>query len=131
MRRPPKPKRKMGAEDRLGSKKDGLRWPWKWPKWSFNEHWAQNCWHGGPGYQVASAEKHTRFGPLKVESVNWNDSYEGLVELNGDTIATSRGHKTRIESQRAAEKLIDVLAEMYGRLSSNPDEPGGAATVGV
>ena len=46
----------------VGTTKDGLKWKWKWPRWDFDKY----QWHGGPGYQTASANKTIMIGDCDV-----------------------------------------------------------------
>ena len=128
----PKPKRTCPKCDRLGTKEDGLKWTWKWPIWEWDNSPGQMCWHGGPGYQIASAEETIDVEckqTVTLECIEWaggNDghSYEGRVSLCGNEMCSSRisfedGFATRIEAQRAAEEMVMKLGYCLYTLNRN------------
>lgn len=122
-----KPKRDCPACDRLGTKKDGLKWKWKWPKWQWDEH--QRCWHGGPGYQIATAEETINVEceqTVTLECCHWHKkdgghSYEGSVSIGSNPVCTTSipfeyGFKTRLEAQQAAEEMVMKLGLCLSKL---------------
>lgn len=111
-----KPKRDYPATDRLGTMKDGLKWKWKWPKWVYSD---SHHWHGGPGYQTASAEKTTVYPHSKItimlECIRWCGDggyyYEAGIRISGNRVVSShvpfeKGYKSRLDAQLAAERLV-------------------------
>ncbi len=122
-----KPKRDLPACDRLGTKKDGLKWKWRWPKW----HWIDSdyCWHGGPGYQIATATETIDVEceqDVKLTCVQWPEdngySYEATVTIADNMACSShvpfeKGFATRLEAQRSAEEMVMKLGQQLYRLN--------------
>lgn len=93
------------GKDRKGTKRDGLRYQWKWlmrcrlsgvPQGDKRRLPCQSC----------EAEVRTRLGWWTFRAVDWHDSYEAQVELKYALTLSEKGLPTRLAAQHRAEALV-------------------------
>ena len=111
--------------DRMGNKRDGLRFKWEWVKrgrlstggsgqWRYpnKRHPCQSC-------EVVLSDIVTlpNRPNFILEAVQWHGpTYEGRVELNRELITSQDGFKTRLEAQQAAEELLYTFLQCGDQL---------------
>lgn len=127
MTRPRKPKREYGPADRLGREKDGLRWKWRWPPW--HQCGTDPILHGGPGFQVASAEHTIRIAgdeyTVKLRTVRWegvagqDPYYQAEVSFRGAHLIEVNELPTRLDAQRKAESLFAEIGAVFTSLQND------------
>lgn len=89
---------------------EGLRWQWRWLM--------QRDLSGADPKdlrrlpcQVCFAKTTTKLGTWRFEAIDWHDSYEARVELNGKHVVSKQNLCSRAEAQRCAEYLIIEFAK--------------------
>jgi len=89
------------GNDRKGTKRDGLRFTWKWVKQcglsgaDRNDHRRLPC-------QTCSAE----VGDFTFEATDWHDRYEATVDYNNKAFLHGSYFPTRLQAQLHAETMI-------------------------
>ena len=96
----------------------GLKWKWQW---------LMQCELSGADQkdrrrlpcQVCFAEVTTEAGTWTFEAIDWHDSYEANVDLNGKHVVSRPELSSRADAQRHAEALIldfakHILRELAG-----------------
>ncbi len=97
------------GKDRKGTKKDGLRYSWKWVRQCDLSSGPRNDKRRLP-CRTCYLELDTSLGVIRFGAVDWFDSYEARVLLQGEWLVSIRDLPTRLDTQLAAEKGIVEFA---------------------
>ncbi len=97
--------------DRMGGPKEGLRLPWEYLMQCELSGMPENDRRRLP-CQTCFTERTGAQGSWRYEAVDWNDSYEAIVELNGQRITSESDFGSRLEAQRAAEGLMTRFCDI-------------------
>ncbi len=110
------PKQRGHGPDRMGSRRDGLNYLWRWINTSGDGRPlgtkskkprvpCQICEARLPRMKGLPGEPY-----IRLEVIFWHTNYEARLRIRDSNVVSSEGFQTRLGAQRVAENMVDRLA---------------------